>query len=471
MRRFIQFRGKTSQPRVWEITVAGGCIHTMWGQLGGEMDSTTENPPPKNVGKKNEESSEVQAKKISDRYIKNKTKKGGYVEVNLKTNKPLTKVSSTSEFDFNRPHENSTSFKCFKPQNAMNAYMTKKVEELEALLSRKRDGYMHYLVVDDNGVPRLFSANMEFFHEKEKKDGIPLMDRFPMIEADLKKLQLPPRTMLVGEICVSAHSSKDDLGHAVDSRPYVASILKSYTPEAIRKQREGGDLAFCIWDIIYYDGTPWVKEVNVARRYEVLQCMLDDAKTRWITVPELVVLEVDGFTVISHDGQHLELEYDDEPLSDLVNWAKERKWEGFVVVDPGATYGDKSWEFHGKNPRPKFICKLKPDLDVDVLVYWDPKKKQGIFGKGKHSGGVGSVEAYLWDEEKGAEVPVGRVGLGITDEQASDFADPSLYPMVWKVTCKGWTEKGKMESASLDHVREDKAPEECNLDQRPGGEG
>lgn len=467
MRRFIQLRGKTSKPRIWEITVTEGSIYTVWGQLGGQMDSTTETPPPKNVGKKNEESSEVQAQKIADRYIKNKTKKGGYVEVDLKTNKPLVSTV-VSDFDFNRPHENSTSFKIFKPQNTMNVYMTKMLEGLEALLSRKRDGYMHYLVVDDEGTPRLFSANMEFCHEKEREEGIPLLDRFPMIEADLQKLNLPPRSMLVGEVCVSAHSSKDDLGHAVDSRPYVASILKSYTSEALRKQKEGGDLAFCIWDVIFIEDRPMVKEVPTKERFEFLHQLLQKARTHWITVPELVTLNADGFCVQSHDGQDLELEYDDEPSIDIVNWARSRKWEGFVVIDPNSTYGDKSWEFHGKNPRPKFICKLKPDLDVDVLVYWDPKGKQGVFGKGKHSGEVGSVEAYLWDDENEVTVPVGRVGLGITDKQAHNFADIKLYPMVWKVTCKGWTEKGKMESASLDRVREDKTPKECNLDQRPG---
>jgi hypothetical protein len=430
------------------------------------MQETVETPPPKNVGKKNEESSKVQAQKIADRYIKKKMKTG-YAEVNISTNKPL-KAAASGEFDFNRPHENSTHFKVFKPQNTLNAYMTKQIQEYEALLSRKRDGYMHYLIVNDEGAPMLYSANMEISYEKERKDCIPLLDRFPMIEADICRLALPPRTMLVGEICASAHASRDELGHAVDSRPYVSSILKSYTPEAIRKQKEGGDLAFCVWDAIWIAGEPWVQTRPVGVRYDMIRKKLDLAETRWITVPELVALKADGFLVRSRDGKDLHLEYDDDDVvNDIVNFAKERKWEGFVCVDPMAVYGDKSWEFHGKNPRPKFICKLKPDIDVDVIVYWDPDKKLGTAGKGKHTGGVGAVQAFLLHPEYG-EIDVGKVGLGISDEQAKEFADPELYPMVWQVTCKDWTEKGKMGSASLVRVRDDKKPEDCGIEQRPG---
>jgi ATP-dependent DNA ligase len=464
LRRFIQDKGRTSKPQVWEIQHTDNCILVLWGQLGGAMQETVQTFEAKNVGKSNEKSPYDVAKKEHEDLIKGKLK-AGYHEVNLKTNKPLTTVSK-AVFDFNAPHEKSTHFKVFKPQSSMNAYMQKLAAERDALFSRKRDGYMHYLIVDEDGVPNLYSANMALTHEKEP--DIPLIQRFPRIQEDLARLELLPKTMLVGEICTSALTHHDVDGHAVDDFQYVGAVLKSLTPRALSLQDEKGHLAFCIWDVVFSDGESWVKEMGAKSRFDLLREMVTDLDTTAITVPEMVTLEVDGFKVRSVDAQEYHLEYDDpdDPINDIVNWAKNKKWEGFVVVDPKATYGDKSWSFHGKNERPKELCKLKPDIDVDVIVYWDPKKKLGEMGKGKHSGQVGSVAAFLWDGKN--EVPVGKVGTGITDEQAKKFAKPKLYPMVWQITAKGWTDGGKLRHASLERVRDDKKPKDCGIEQRPG---
>jgi ATP-dependent DNA ligase len=437
----------------------------MWGQLNGAMDSTTETFKGKNIGRKNEKSPEDVAKKTFEDRIKAKVE-DGYREVDLKTNKPLSKKAA-SVLDFNEPHKNSTHFKAFKPQNSMNAYMTKKVEDLTALFSRKRDGYMHYLIVDDKGRPRLYSSNMAWSHTME--EDIPWLDRYAGITHDLTKLNLPPRTMLLGEVCTSAMSHRTDLGHAVDDFQYVGSIIKSLTPRAIELQREKGELAFCVWDVMFYDGDPWVQNLPAIVRFDNLGRLLRSAETRWITKPELVTLQAEGFLVKSHEGLEIDAVYDDEPLIDIVNWAKEQGWEGYVVIDPQSTYGDRAWSFHGKNERPKEVCKLKPDIDVDVIVRWDPKNKVGEMGKGKHSGQVGSVAAYLFDDTTKQEVFVGKVGTGITDEQAKKFAKVNAYPMVWQITAKGWTDGGKLRHASLERVREDKKLEECGIEQRPGG--
>jgi len=467
LRRFIQDKGRTDKVQVWEIQQTDDTVMTMWGQLGGAMQETVETCKANNVGRSNEKSPSDVAKKIAEDYIKKKSK-AGYHEVNLKTNKPLTKTSK-GVFDFNDPHLNSTNFKVFKPQSSMNVYMKKLAASKEALFVRKRDGYMHYLIVDDDGVADLYSANMALTHEKEPE--IPLIERFPKIQKDVKKLELLPKTMLVGEICTSAHQHGDSDGHAVDDFQYVGAVLKSLTPRAIDLQDEKGHLAFCIWDVIFSDGEPLVKEIPAAERFEILHDMVRGLKA--VTVPELVELGSDGFQVISVDGEGLELEYDDpdDPVNDIVNWAKNKRWEGYVVVDPKAVYGDKAWAFRGKNDRPKEICKLKPLLDVDVIVRWDPKKGIGEEGKGKHSGQIGSVAAYLWDHKKKEEVFVGKVGIGISDELTKKWSKPNLFPMVWECTMLGWTNGGKLRSPSFTRLRDDKMPTDCGLDQMKVGGG
>jgi len=467
LRRFLQDKGHTNKPQVWEIQQTDDSVMTVWGQLGGAMQETVEVCKAKNVGRSNEQSPYDSAKKRMADLIKGKVK-AGYYEVDPKTNKPLTKTSS-DVFDFNDPHLNSTNFKIFKPQSSMNAYMTKLAKSHEALFSRKRDGYMHYLIADDDGVTELYSSNMALTHEKEPE--IPLLERFPQIQEDIKKLGLLPRTMLVGEICTSALHHSGLTGHAEDDFQYVGSILKSLTPRAIKEQEEKGFLSFCIWDVVFCEGEPWVKEIPAKERFDILREMVIEQKLDYITVPEMLTLHPDCFKVISVEGDDLEMEYDDpdEPINDIVNWAKGMGWEGFVVIDPKATYGDKAWAFHGKNDRPKEICKLKPSLDVDVIVRWDPKNGLGEEGKGKHTGQVGSVAAFLWDHEKGEEVFVGKVGIGISDEQSKKWARPKMYPMVWQCEILGWTNGGKMRSPSFTRLRADKKPKDCGLDQKKVG--
>ena len=466
LRRFVQDKGRTSKPQVWEVQHTDNCVLSRWGQLCGAMQETVQTFEAKNVGRSNEKSPYDVAKKEYEDLIKKKLK-SGYREADPKTNMPLTKASK-AVFDFNAPHKNSTNFKVFKPQSSMNAYMKKLAWSRDALFSRKRDGYMHYLVVDDDGVPNLYSSNMALTHEKEP--DIPLIKRFPEIQEGLQKLELLPRTMMVGEICTSSLTHHDADGHAVDDFQYVGSVIKSLTPRALKLQEEKGHLAYCIWDVVFCDGEPWVKEIPAEERFSILRKMVTDNDLHAVTVPELVKLGLDSFKVISVDSQTHDLMYDDldDPVNDIVNWAKNKKWEGYVVIDPNAIYGDKAWTFHGKNERPKYLCKLKPDLDVDVIVYWDPENKLGEMGKGKHSGQVGSVAAFLWDGEK--EVSVGKVGTGITDKQAEKFAKLHLYPMVWQITAKGWTDGGKLRHASLVRVRDDKKPKECGVEQMPGGE-
>jgi len=467
LRRFIQDKGKTGKIQVWEIQQTDDRVMTVWGQLGGAMQETVEVCKAKNVGRSNEQSPYDSAKKRMADLIKGKVK-AGYYEVNPKTNKPLTKASS-GVLDFNDPNLNSTNFKIFKPQSSMNAHMKKLAEERAALFTRKRDGYMHYLITDEDGVTDLYSSNMALTHEKEPK--IPLIERFPHIEADLNKLGLLPKTMLVGEICTSALTHHDKQGHAVDDFQYVGAVLKSLTPRALELQEEKGALAFCIWDAVFVDGEPWVKEVPAWERFEAIHDMILEDSIQFLTVPEMVKLEEDGFGVTSVEGRDEHLEYDDpdDPVNDIVNYAKEKGWEGYVVVDPNATYGDKSWAFHGKNERPKFLCKLKPSLDVDVIVRWDPKNGLGEEGKGKHTGQVGSVAAFLWDHDKKEEVFVGKVGIGISDEQSKKWAKPKMYPMVWQCEILGWTNGGKMRSPSFTRLRTDKKPKDCGLDQRKVG--
>jgi predicted DNA-binding WGR domain protein len=56
MRRFLQDKGRTSAPQVWEVAHKGNAVTLTWGQLGGAMQQTTQTFEGVNIGKANEKS-------------------------------------------------------------------------------------------------------------------------------------------------------------------------------------------------------------------------------------------------------------------------------------------------------------------------------------------------------------------------------------------------------------------------------
>jgi ATP-dependent DNA ligase len=207
----------------------------------------------------------------------------------------------------------------------------------------------------------------------------------------------------------------------------------------------------------------------VCNRFELAGTLA--ATNKWITVPDTVHVNGDKIIVISDDSR-LQLELKMVPpqqdiVKTLLKFSKTLGWEGYVIVDPTAIYAEAAFNFRGKNDRPKLGGKLKPDYEADFVVFWDPDKGLGEWGTGKNKHGVGSVQAYLYDDEKQQLVAVSKVGGGISDEDSARFADPKLYPMVWKVLFKAWTAKGSLRHPSFDRVREDKRPEDCSVTQNP----
>jgi predicted DNA-binding WGR domain protein len=470
MRMFLQDKGRTSKAQVWVVERKGNRVITEWGQLDGAQQKTEESFEAVNVGKSNEKSPEEVAQESMDRDIKKKTREG-YREVNPKTREFLTEKSS-SEIDFGELPQN---LRFFKPQNSINSYIHKKIEERSAWLLRKRDGMMHVVSIGEDGVPRMFSSNMLPAHKNEPE--VPWLTRYPHLEADLKGLHLPARTILLGEICTCAHSGhRDSEGYAKDDFIYVGSVVKSLTPRALELQKEKGNLAFCIWDVAFWGGCCWLTEEPAFKRMNHVTDLLEEGRTRYITFPEVINLWGDGFTVRSQEtkvpGDYIygEARDTDEKIKTMLNWAKKLGWEGFVAIDPDIRYDDRAYNFHGKAERPKEVVKLKPTLEADFIVRWDPDNGIGERGKGKKSGGVGSVMAYLWDPDVKEEVPVCKVGGGLTDELVREFANPELYPMVWQIEFSEWTDKGALRFPEFVRVRDDKSPEDCTIYQKPNAE-
>ncbi len=446
MKRFLQDKGRTSKPQVWEVMVVKNTVQVMWGQLGGAMQETTQTfNKVLNEGKKNEKDGEQQAKEYFDREIKKRVRRG-YREVDLKTNEPLksSQASASSIEDFGELPDN---LRFFKPLNSLSVYLEKLIESGDAVFLRKRDGMMHVIAFDHVGIPTMYGANLLKFHKDEP--SIPWLERYPHLYDELIGLGVPHNTILLGEIVTgwgSGHS--DDDGCDVDAFDHVESVVKAKVEQAIKNQEEGGKLGYCIWDIAFWDGECLLQTMRAGDRFQkMFDLVADGVEPKWtyLTAPELIT-----------EGTREE----------LIQMAKDRKWEGWVVVDPNAVYDDKAFNFAGKAQRPKHAGKLKPEYECDFIVRWNPDNGIGRWGKGKKSNGVGSVQAYLWDPETGKEVEISLVGGGLSDANVKKFAVSSLYPMVWAISFDSWTPKGSLRFSEFVRVRDDKTPEECTIDQK-----
>ena len=209
----------------------------------------------------------------------------------------------------------------------------------------------------------------------------------------------------------------------------------------------------------------------IGERIRKIQELTDKSSSGWVTFPEYAEYSDEEHIIklTSPAGDFGFELVDDDPRKTMIELAKTLGWEGWVVVDPMATYGDKAYNFRGKNDRPKECVKDKPKREADFLMRYDPKNGIGKPGKGAKSTGIGSAQAYLIHPTKG-EVPIAYVGNGITKEQVVELADPSLYPMVWQVEFEDWTDDGSLTHPRMVRIRDDKQPEECTIDQNPSWE-
>jgi len=448
LREFRQLK-KNGKWKVWRMWRDEGSnkVGSEHGWLNGAMTPTEQTFSAVNIGKKNEESPEEVAQKWMDKEIRLRVRRG-YKEVNPTTGEFLhgnlvetdkETVLHGDEIRFDQPLPQN--MRPWKPLNAMNPYSEKGIAAGTAWAVRKRNGNMCVVTLDDDREPRMYSSTLAPCPKDEP--GTPWMDRFPHLEEELRALNFQPGTILLCELVADVND---------DNLEYVGSVMRALTRKAIDTQDDQRPLCLCIWDIAYHGHTQLAGYLPYQDRRTIVDSYVYDQPGSLLKQPHILEPEIIKFDAPSEGNREWALKL-----------AIENGWEGYVIVDPTATFGDKAIAFQGKAERPKEAAKLKPKYECDFIVRWDPDNKIGTWGKGKKSVGVGAVFAYLLDE-KGEEVFISKVGGGLTDEDVRRFADPSLYPMVWEVAFATVTTKGSLEFPEFIRVRDDKQMNECTLD-------
>jgi len=479
-----EFRQETRTKKVnrWQVKVEGDQVSVRDGHVGGKMkmwSATTMESV--NIGKANEKTAEEAALEEAERRILNKIRKG-YREVNLKTGKFL-QFQPKQEDTLTHFQDLPQNLRFYKPLNSMNAYLQKMMDERKAWWLRKRDGNMHMYVIDEKMRHRMYSSTTAW-HQKDEP-GVELINRFPQVEMAFTQMDfLQPKTIFLGEICQVAaggHADPDE-GFDIENLEYVSGICRGLTDYSLAKQKEEGELGFCIWDIAFWGGDCLLQIVPSCDRFGKMKWVAQQDPTGFVTFPEIAYWDEErGVVGVESPTGPFDLELEetpdreleegevilDTPEKMLLALAKEHGWEGWVVVDPKSTFDDRAYNFRGKAERPKYSAKLKPKFEADFIVRWDPDNGIGKWGKGKKSGGVGSAQAYLWDPEAQEEREIALVGGGLKEDDVFNLADPSLYPQVWAIEFTSWTDKGSLQFPEFLRVRDDKELHECTIDQNP----
>jgi ATP-dependent DNA ligase/predicted DNA-binding WGR domain protein len=416
----FQNNGRGERPQVWIGKRLGATVHVQWGQAGGKLQATSTVHEIVNEGRKNERHPNQAAQDALDRLVKLKKREGYTEQEHTIAEQENAAKYVTLDFD------DLPSNLCFyKPNKNVSVKMTKLMAGGGGIYTRKRDGEMFAIVVNNDRQVDIYSRRMHKHHDNETAE-FPWSARFPHVVDAVLALNLPPKTVLLAEMIMNRNGA-DDFQH-------VTTVTRSLTPRALARQKSDGHLSAYVWDLAFFAGQPCASSHHVNYRLEWIKSRITGSKH---------LIPVETFN------------YDDAEAA--LQSAKVNGWEGFVVVDPEAVYEDRAWSFKGKPDRPSTCVKLKPHMEGDFLVNFDPADGVGSFGNGKKAGGVGAVACFA--KRAGELVYVGDCGTGLTDEQVKSFAK-AKYPQVWEIQFAEFTPKGMMRHAQFLRVRDDKTVDE-----------
>ncbi len=446
----IQHGGK-GKPRIWRIWVEGDRVFTEYGSQGGKMVPTEDVPGSK--GKKGTKayiSPEEQAALVMERKVKRQRARG-YVGLD---------EEPVSDIEWDGPLPSSLRFA--KPiNNAPKGFLEENAEKI--LWTPKKNGMCH--LVTRIG-PRIYIQTRDKMHD--------VGDWFPHLKREFFDV-MPSMSIVMAEIVVGRGRTKKDF-------LAMGSISRSKAERAQLIQRDNGGVNAYIFRVPFWRGVHLEADVSCAG---LLEHMAKLPETEHISAAPVF------------QGNYKEV------CKELLK----RRYEGFVGYLAKGVYGDESYNFKGREDRPKVAWKLRLSqvqggraTEDDFVACWNPagkgmhcssschypstgdqseseslgrcgvcKKKlvpDGTWGTGRYMEKVGSLSLYQYDEE-GVSQYIGDVSSGLTAADKTKLADPELYPLCVRVSYKDRdyvTDGGRSNALAhptFEGVRKDKEWTEC----------
>ena len=437
---------------VWTIRFDGATIIKTWGQEGGKEQTVTDTEDPVNVGTAGERSGKRQAELRVAREIRKRIE-NGYIPTSF----PQESAPDVIDPVMGPPSK----FRGPKPQNSTPKSLMKLWGTDELSLLRKHDGMCFPIFINKNGEPVVFSRR---FLPTSNTDTHPWGDRFPHITEKFRKLGAPiksyshgderllPPTVPAGTVfmteMIAPWWSEDDQCHDDDFN-YVGHICRAATDVALESQSTDEYLVCVVLDLWMWGGEDALSTMTFAERREILERVLPQEQAN---VPVFLVsdeYEKEGTSSMS--------------VEEVLDFAKDMKWEGFVLVNRTKAFPEGTLNFTGAEKRPVTYGKLKPMEEDDFIALWDPSMEIGSFGKGKHQNQIGAIALFQLDGG-GKMHFVSNCGIGLSDKQKKDWADPDKgWPKIVQVEYFERTAKGSLRSPNFLRERPDKLAGECRL--------
>ena len=286
--------------------------------------------------------------------------------------------------------------------------------EGDLMIQRKRNGHCSFTVVGGgkHGI-EIYSSGINS-----------LTKNVPAIVEEIRSIGLPRDTMFAAELFVDVNGY-DDLGK-------FGSIARSNKDRAILLQKDN-PVQMAIFNIVTCKGTS-VIESPYQDRFDML-----------------------GELFAKHTSQHVHvvkpllMSFDDARKEVLA-----KKWEGLVLYSKKARSMFKVDENRDHVPRPDGCWKWKPYNEGDfVATGWVPSTSK------RWKGLVKDLLISQYDPVTNKLVSWGKVGIGLSGEQRKEYANDTLYPMVFEVKFERRTPNTRLISAHILRRRFEKSPGEC----------
>lgn len=401
MRVFVQ-KGKAN-PLQWEIWLEGETVHMRSGVVGGKMKHTSDRPG--SIGKKGTKAYRdplVHAVEIAERQIREKVERLGYREVNPDSREFL-EDQSDEEINWSDPPKNMRFMKCRKQPNDDEKKKLAELDEVitsgRAIYTVKRDGMMHPIFIDENEQVHIFTRRFDR-----------CTDNYPHLRKEVEQCKFPPRTILLTELVCLGHMKKDN-------RRLVQTLDRSLPQRAVEIQQDPFRRPKAVvLGIPYYNGAPIMASQTVDNWIDFLYRTLEGVEKR--LKKSLTYIE----PMMTLHGD----------FDDIVDQVIASNWEGLVIYDGEAAFGDAVVNFRGREERPR-AWKWKIYHEDDFVVLFDPEmlhaehhnqsdKQVGTWGRGRLQFLPGAVALYQFDSN---ETPhyICNLGSGFSEDQRKELLE------------------------------------------------
>ena len=411
--RTLYQRGKLGKVKFVKLWTDGAFLCTEWGTTDSDKHQESRKEcEPKNVGRTSSTSAEEQAIIEMEAKIKKKMD-AGYVG-------ELEEINETAVVDITLDFLPKEFCPC-KPisTGAEGEKLPKKIlNSPDTYGQRKRDGHCIILVRTESGTGKVYSRGMEDISE--------YMLAIPEVLTMLSTIE--SGSMILTEFCFvkDGKDSTREVAKIVRKKDKI-EVLKRYA-----KARQYGEFEIVPFDIMYSNGS-FIGDLTYRQRHSIM-----------------TELDLPNVPSILNNWQ------------DMVEAAKEAKWEGFILRNDSDS--KIRYSLNGKADKAgsyKFIFTKEDDFIVTGAEKGKAGKQTGLYAQF-------FLSQYLSD---GTLLDSGKCGPGKLDharlaELTKEIDSGELqFPFTIQVEYRDrQPDSGKLTFPQFIEVRYDKAPDECVTD-------